>query len=142
LFFVSVVGLQEVASWTITGFPQLDYLTVLVGVLQQLGADYRVAVRKPGFVAVGAIPTGGTDLGVRLEISDAILVRGDVPFSNPRSASYKDFIEFPSPLGTLPFKRQWVSVDISIAGAVPLRFFSTHLESVHLMGFGISVFYE
>ncbi len=81
------------------------------------GQQWAVASRKVGFTTEGVIPVGGQQFTVRLQMSDAILVRSGIPWSNPQSGRFSDFISLPTPtLGVLPFYRQWVSVDISSRG--------------------------
>lgn len=112
---ITVVGLQELANWQITGSPTLDFGDVLV---QTLAGNpfvffscfelspcrgrsrsniphciskvpsrlFFVVLRlsflcRAGFVARGLVPISPTvNLSVRLEISDAILIRADIPF--------------------------------------------------------------
>ena len=64
----------------------------------------------------------------------AILARTDLDpskfqWSNPQSGQYASVVQFPSPVGTLPLPRSWVSVDASFNGKA-FRFIGTHLESV------------
>ena len=75
-----------------------------------------------------------TFLCVQVVNEVAILARSDLKRStfhwrNPQSAQFVSTLFFPTPIGTLPLPRAWVSVDAELHRKA-FRFINTHLESV------------
>lgn len=140
-----LIGLQEVTTLSrgAAAFPapasevQFDYLELLLGYLAQKGLKYEPVVIVPGFdaQAPGLLPVGGQPalVNVRLSVRDVLLARSDLKtadlkLSNPQGANYTTFLSLPTPIGLIPFPRQWASVDVKIRGK-SFRFITTHLES-------------
>ena len=142
----ALVSLQELDQWYTAPFTfiggcgaptlEFDFLQELQDALAAQGAHYTLAVRGPQYAfppIPGVIPPN-TLLCVSVVDEIAILARTDLAtsnfqWSNPQSGQYVAVLQFPSPVGTLPLPRAWVSVDASFHGQA-FRFIGTHLESV------------
>ncbi len=142
----ALVSLQELDQWYTSPFTftggcgaptlEFDFLQELQDALAAQGAHYTLAVRGPQYAfppIPGVIPPN-TLLCVSVVDEIAILARTDLAtsnfqWSNPQSGQYVAVLQFPSPVGTLPLPRAWVSVDASFHGQA-FRFIGTHLESV------------
>ena len=142
----ALVSLQELDRWYTAPFTfaggcgaptlEFDFLQELQDALAAQGAPYTLAVRGPQYAfppIPGVIPPN-TLLCVSVVDEIAILARTDLAtsnfqWSNPQSGQYVAVLQFPSPVGTLPLPRAWVSVDASFHGQA-FRFIGTHLESV------------
>ena len=135
-----LIGLQEVARWSVTGptgTPSLDYLAILQGELAAKGLHYRVAAATDN-ADIGPVPLvkpcASVTLGactVRYQDSDVILARTDRPaltVGNPRTGTYATQKVAATPVGTLSFDRGWATVDGTLNGKA-FRFASTHLET-------------
>lgn len=124
------VGLQEAVTFTVlapdfTVLGQQSHLQILLDELAALGLDYDVAVFTPNtdFTA----PVG--DLAnpafyVNFLDAEAILVRGDVPWSDAAADIYAAHVPLPFGIDIL---QVWQTVDITVAGQT-VRFANTHLE--------------
>ena len=133
-----LVGLQEVARWTVTGptpAPSLDFLAILQARLAARGLDYRVAVVSDN-ADIGPIPLAAPCTGplgactVRFQDRDVILVNADrsaLEVANPRAGRYDAQTQLATPLGVESFDRGWTSVDARLDGKA-FRFVNTHLE--------------
>lgn len=118
-----IVGLQEV--WQVAldlpgaGELEVDFLTVLLGSLKDLGLDYSVAIRLEASHTV--LP------GIELMDTDAILVR-----TGRASVTSKDGKLFQANLGDIgagfDLVRGWTCVDVEVDGR-PVQLINTHLES-------------
>lgn len=135
-----VVGLQELALYRITDRPfaelatqvAYDFLGLVVDSLHAQGLDYTVAavdrttdIQVP--VIAGFEASGQPILsGVRFTDGDAVLVRSDVTWTNPRSGTYAAFT--PVTLGDVAtgVHQGWSSVDASVGGTT-YRVVATHL---------------
>lgn len=132
------VGLQEIGLFR--RFPadgsavqELDYLSMLQAALAARGAPYVVAVVQKDtdvFVPLFAgLDQGGAPIldGLQLVDRDAILVRADVPFTQPMAARFTQGL--PVEVGGAPIEivRGWASVVIPTSQG-SFRFFTTHLE--------------
>ncbi len=143
----ALVSLQELDEWYSGPFNPLngacgaqtlefDILQELQDALAAQGAHYVVAVEAQQYVfppTPGFIPPG-TFLCVSVVDHVAILARTDLDlskfqWSNPQSGQYAHALQFPTPFGTLPAPRAWVSVDATFHKKA-FRFIGTHLESV------------
>jgi endonuclease/exonuclease/phosphatase family metal-dependent hydrolase len=126
-----LVGMQEVATWTVEGVVVADFTEFIIQGLDARGLHYEAVAVAPGFQFTAPIPGVGE---AGLAIADVILARTDLSpselkLSNPQSGTYTAQVELPTALGPLPFPRQWASIDAKVRGK-QFRFVSTHLESV------------
>jgi endonuclease/exonuclease/phosphatase family metal-dependent hydrolase len=110
-------------------------LQELQDALSAQGAHYKVAVQAQqyAFPPIPGLILPGTFLCVQAVNHVVILARTDLDhskfqWSNPQSAQYASTLFFPTPAGTLPLPRAWVSVDATSHGR-SFRFIGTHLES-------------
>jgi endonuclease/exonuclease/phosphatase family metal-dependent hydrolase len=106
----------------------LDYLEVLAAALLARDLDYELAVVGDG-VDVEVPMAGDGELDdLRLTDRDAILVRGDVPFTNAEAHTFENVYVAPvSGSDPIVVDRGWVTVEATVEGVV-LRFAGTHLE--------------
>ncbi len=140
-----VVGLQEL-SWFYQQSPSdmigggttpattkvLDFLQLLRDSLAARGLAYTVAVvdtTSDMEVPILTDPNGPSFDDLRWVDGDAILVRSDLGFTDPRHGIYQAKIAIDMGGGVqLNLVRGWGSVDVTL-GARAYRFFNTHLES-------------
>ena len=140
-----VVGLQEVTTWTTydtfpptnTGTVKYDFLELLLKALADRGVVYHevdgatahnfASPPIPYFKAPGVL--GAVSMADR----DVILRRDDVSVENAHTGQYQHIISFPTPLGVLPVKRGWGSVDVTTA-KTEFRFVNSHLEAFGIPG--------
>ena len=126
-----LVALQE-ASMVRTGAPpastvQWDLVALVMAELDRLGLHYTL-VSKLQTLDAEAPSTLGFD--VRVTMQDAVLARSDVDgfsWSNVQAQRYQAVLQFPSPVGNIPFPRGYISLDVSLNGHA-FRFVTTHLE--------------
>jgi hypothetical protein len=141
----TLVSLQEVNQWFSGEFDpatgcgplslEFDMLKDLLDALAAQGAHYTVVVTRQQF-AIPPLPgliLPGTFLCAAVVNNVVLLARDDLKssrfsWSNPQSATYQHTLSFPTPFGTLPLPRAWVSVDATFNGK-SFRFIGTHLES-------------
>ncbi|MGZ4145139.1 MAG: endonuclease/exonuclease/phosphatase family protein [Actinomycetota bacterium] len=130
------VGLQEAVTWRIgaTLFPPpstvvYDFVTLLLDALSAQGQHYHVVISKEGVDA-----SAPSDFGVlRITDHDVLIARDDIgsrgiTVANLQSSTYATNFVVDNPLvGSLVFKRQWVSADVTV-GKKTVRVISTHLE--------------
>ena len=138
-FRPDLIGLQEVARWTISGpgtDEGIDFLDVLLDDLDDRGLDYTVAAVSENALIGPAplvVPCGGPP-GVCLitfQDRDVILVNEDTPdleVFNPQNALFDAQAVLDTPVGPLSFDRGWASVDGTLEGK-KFRFVNTHLET-------------
>jgi hypothetical protein len=143
----TLVSLQELDQWFTGPFDPLtracgpvtqefDMLQELLEALAAQGGHYEVAVKAQQFAFP---PTPGlilpsTFLCVSLLNYNVILARTDLrpakfQWSNPQSGQFANKLFLPTPVGTVPLPRAWVSVDAEFQGR-PFRFIGTHLEGL------------
>ena len=126
-----LVALQE-ASMVRTGAPpassvQWDLVELVMAELDRLGLHYTL-VSKLQTLDAEAPSTLGFD--VRVTMQDAVLARSDLDgfsWSNVQAQRYQAVLQFPSPVGNIPFPRGYISLDVSLNGHA-FRFVTTHLE--------------
>ena len=123
-----VVGLQEV--WTVStqgiaGVPDMtvDFLQILMAQLGARGLNYQVVAQE--MLTRLQLPVGGG--GVGLMDSDALLVRGDVPFDDTEEVVYQAKLTVPFGPTTLDILRGYTAADIRI-GRKRYRVVNTHFE--------------
>ncbi len=140
------IGLQEISLYRVQSpgdflignptpatTPVLDFLDILMQALADRGLSYSAAVVSQNFdfeLPIVNFETGGLD-DIRLTDFDVVLIRDDVPWSNPQNANFAAAL--PIELGgqTLFILRGWASVDLTFKG-LPYRFVNTHLEPADL----------
>ncbi len=140
----ALVSLQELDQWFLGPFTgacgpmtqEFDILQELMDALAAQGAHYQIAIQAQqyAFPPIPGIILPSTFLCASVVNHVAILARTDLDpsrfqWSNPQSAQYVHALQFPTPFGTLPVPRAWVSVDATFNGKA-FRFIGTHLESV------------
>ena len=115
---------------------EFDMVQELMDALADQGAHYKIAGegQQYAFPPIPGLILPSTFLCVQVVNHVAILARTDLDSSkfewrNPQTAQYESVLLFPTPLGTLPLPRAWVSVDAKFRGR-EFRFIGTHLESV------------
>ena len=141
-----LVSLQELDQWSTGSFNpatgqcgpvgvEFDMLPTLMNSLEAQGAHYTIANQARNWFippTPGLIPPA-TFLCVQVLDTIAILARTDLgprlQVTNPQGSPFEHILYFPTPLGTVPFSRGWVSVDASFNGRI-FRVIGTHLESV------------
>src|SRR5438270_254245 len=134
-----VVGLEELALYRTTDNPfepatrvAFDFLQLVIDSLHARGVDYTAAavdrtsdLQVP--VIAGVDASGQPILaGVRWTDGDAVLVRGDVPYTNPRSGVYTASQLVTIGGVTSALLQGWSSVEATVGGEV-YRFVVTHL---------------
>lgn len=143
----ALVSLQELDQWS-TGpldlstftcgsmTQEFDMVQELLDALAAQGAHYKLAqqAQQYAFPPIPGLILPSTFLCVQTVNHVAILARTDLDpskfqWSNPQSAQYVNTLYFPTPVGTLPLPRAWLSVDATSHGR-NFRFIGTHLESV------------
>ncbi|MCZ6755310.1 MAG: endonuclease/exonuclease/phosphatase family protein [Gemmatimonadetes bacterium] len=123
-----VVGLQEVyviSTQGIAGLPDMtvDFLQILMAQLAGRGLDYQVAAQE--MLTNLQLPVGAG--GVGLVDSDALLVRGDVPFDNTEAVVYQAKLTVPFGPATLDILRGYTAADVRVGGK-RYRVVNTHFE--------------
>lgn len=144
----ALVSLQEVDFWytgpfnTSTGqcgavSVEFNMLADLLGALAAQGGHYAVANSATELAfppTPGVILSSGTYLCVAVVDFNVILARTDLnasnfSWTNPQSAQFQNEVYLPTPAGTVPIPRSWVSVDATFNGKA-FRFIGTHLDSI------------
>ena len=128
-----LVGMQEVATWSINGVVVSDFTNLVIQGLANRGLSYEAVAVAPGFQFAAPIPGVGL---AGLTISDVILARTDLSPSelkveNPQTGRYTMQVVLQTPIGPVPFPRQWAAIDAKVRG-MKFRFVTTHLESLDL----------
>jgi endonuclease/exonuclease/phosphatase family metal-dependent hydrolase len=140
----SLVGLQEVATWT-TGPPfqtpthvSYDFLQILLDALAARGQHYAAVIVRPNFhaEAPGLFgPSFPADLmEVGLTEQTAIIARTDLPtdelkLSNPQSHDFAVATSIPLLTGPFSVGGGWLSVDAKVRGK-SFRFVTTHMDPI------------
>ena len=128
-----VVALQE-ASIVRTGSPPTsvtsDLLNSLLTTLNALGQHYAPVIVGTELDAAAPSTLGFT---VRLTTQDVILARTDLPLSqltiaNAQAHQYTAQLVVPTPVGSIPITRGYLSADITVDGTT-FRFVTTHLDT-------------
>lgn len=134
-----LVGLEEVALFRTTDRPfeelathvAYDFLQLVIDSLRARGLDYRAAavdrttdIQVPVIAGFGA--SGPILAGVRYTDGDAVLVRSDVPYANPRSAAYVAHQSVSVAGVATGVYRGWSSVEARLDDGA-YRFVVTHL---------------
>ena len=136
-----LIGLQEV-SLLRTQSPSdgpltpatnvsLDYLQILIDVLNVRGLKYEPIVVQTAFDSEAPGLINGSRVDLRLTDRDVILARVDIKdftLSNTQVAQFAANITLTTPLGSISIPRAWVSVDVTFDKGDKAHIVSTHLE--------------
>lgn len=125
-----VIGLQEVSRFEIpTQAFVLDYEAILLAELASRGLGYTRAAGSANFTLVAPLfdPTTQSIVPIILTDHDLVLVRDDVPWSNPMDARYETHLTVTLAGQDIDIERGYASVDVMVKG-LPYRVISTHLE--------------
>lgn len=124
-----IIGLHEVAVWTInspTNLSIIDFLDILLEDLKKLGLDYNIVAINRNFRSRLPSSTGAI---IGILDRDVILSKSKSPlkFSNIQENNFETNLVVP--VGGLPFTvlRGWSSVDVCLSGR-KFRLVNTHLE--------------
>lgn len=122
-----LIGLQEVSTVTVTPGPVVEFLTVLLSLIEDCGT-YVPAVVSTGLV-LGSIPVAANTYASFKE-EDVILVNTDrLKIEASAGGQFKTLSEVVLPDGsTADRPRSWQYVDATLDGH-PFRFGNTHLET-------------
>jgi endonuclease/exonuclease/phosphatase family metal-dependent hydrolase len=123
-----VLGLQEVYVISTQGIPgvedmTVDFLQILMAQLGARGLNYQLAAQE--VLTQLQLPVGGGAVG--LVDSDALLVRGDVPFDNTEAVVYQAKLTVPFGPTTLDILRGYTAADVRVGGK-RYRVVNTHPE--------------
>jgi endonuclease/exonuclease/phosphatase family metal-dependent hydrolase len=132
-----LVGLQEVTRYTVGDFPPpgeelfpteplLDFLPVLQAQLAARGLLYDAVIRQPNIRVALPVAIGGEMRRIGYEDSDAILIRGGIPWTGADARLFQAMPPLEFTAG-IPFRRGWTQVDAQVGGRW-VRFVNTHLE--------------
>jgi len=130
----SVVGLQEVATWTVNGVVSYDFLQLLVDALAADGQHYAPVITRENWHATApGFFSGGVQL-IGLTEGTAILARTDLPtdelkVSNPESHDFVARTTFPFFGQQFDLGGGWLSVDAKVRGK-SFRFVTTHMDPI------------
>jgi endonuclease/exonuclease/phosphatase family metal-dependent hydrolase len=134
-----LVGLQEVAKWSIGPAPDVthvryDFLRLILNSFPARGPHYRAVVVKKNFEASAPMDITANSKWVRLVDRDVILARiydtaAELRLSNFQAHTFSTLLSFTSPvLGPITVPRSWLSVDGKVRDNKTFRFVTTHLE--------------
>jgi hypothetical protein len=141
----SLVGLQEVATWSTGANPfappthvTYDFLQILLNALAARGQHYEPVIVRTNFIAQAPGlfgPSLATDLlSVGLTEQTAIIARTDPPtdllkLSNPQSGTFAVASSVPTLTGPFSVGGGWLSVDAKVRGK-SFRFVTTHMDPI------------
>jgi endonuclease/exonuclease/phosphatase (EEP) superfamily protein YafD len=106
---------------------EYDYLTELLGALQERGTPYQIAAEIQ-LLDLEAPTLLGLD--VRTTDRQAILVRQGTPFRNPRGALYSVLLPVNVLGQPLLVPRGWTAIELNVGGEW-ISLFNTHTESFY-----------
>jgi len=130
----SLVGLQEVATWTVNGSVSYDFLQLLLDALAARGEHYEAVVTRANWHATAPGIVGGSLATVGLTEGTAIIARTDLPtdelqLSNPQSHDFTARTVFPFFGSPFDLGGGWLSVDAKVRGK-SFRFVTTHMDPI------------
>ena len=128
----TLIGLQEVATWTVNGSVSYDFLQILLDALAARGQHYAAAITRANWRATAPGVVDGAVKLIGLAEGTALLVRTDLPtddltWSNPQSHDFRARTVFPFLGQPLDLGGGWVSVDAKVRGK-SFRFATTHMD--------------
>ncbi|HLI81478.1 MAG TPA: endonuclease/exonuclease/phosphatase family protein [Candidatus Binataceae bacterium] len=134
----ALVGLQEVAQWSVGATPgttevRYDFLEFIQNRLAEDGAHYAAVAVQPDLDATAPMLDGTNVVYARILDRDVMLARTDLPasalkISNLNSASYSNQLMFTTLLGPVTVPRSYIAADVKVRGK-SFRFITTHLET-------------
>lgn len=130
----SVVGLQEVATWTVNGVVSYDFLQLLLDALAAHGQHYAPVITRDNWHSVApGFFSGGLQL-IGLTEGTAIIARTDLntdelKLSNPQSHDFSARTVFPFLGQPFDLGGGWLSVDAKVRGK-SFRFVTTHMDPI------------
>jgi endonuclease/exonuclease/phosphatase family metal-dependent hydrolase len=130
----TLVGLQEVATWTVNGAVTYDFLQLLVHALAARGLSYAPVIERENFHATAPGVVNGGLAVVGFKEQTAILARTDLPtdelkLSNPQSHDFAVRTIFPFLGSPFDVGGGWLSVDAKVRGK-SFRFVTTHMDPI------------
>jgi endonuclease/exonuclease/phosphatase family metal-dependent hydrolase len=130
----TLVGLQEVATWTVNGAVSFDFLQILLDALASRGQHYAPVITRENWRATAPGVVDGAVQLVGLVEGTALLARTDLPtdelqWSNPQSHDFTARTVFPFLGRPFDLGGGWLSVDAKVRGK-RLRFVTTHMDPI------------
>jgi hypothetical protein len=130
----TLVGLQEVATWTVNGVVSYDFLQILLDALAARGQHYAPVITRANWSATAPGVVDGAVKLVGLTEGTALLVRTDLPtdelkWSNPQSHDFAVRTIFPFFGQPFDLGGGWLSVDAKVRGR-SFRFVTTHMDPI------------
>jgi endonuclease/exonuclease/phosphatase family metal-dependent hydrolase len=130
----TLVGLQEVATWTVNGAVSYDFLQILLDALAARGQYYAPVITRDNWSAAAPGIVDGAVKLVGLTEGTALLARSDLPtselkWSNPQSHDFDARTVFPFLGRPFDLGGGWLSVDAKVRGK-DFRFITTHMDPI------------
>jgi len=130
----TLVGLQEVATWTVNGAVSYDFLQILLDALAARGQHYAPVITRENWHAAAPGVVDGAVKLVGLTEGTALLARTDLPtdelkWSNPQSHDFTVRTVFPFLGQPFDLGGGWLSVDAKVRGK-SFRFVTTHMDPI------------
>ena len=128
----TLVGLQEVATWTVNGAVSYDFLQVLLDALAARGQHYEGLITRANWHSTAPGIVGGSLALLGVTEGTAILARTDLPtdelkLSNEQSHDFTVRTVFPFLGQPFDLGGGWLSVDAKVRGKT-FRFVTTHMD--------------
>jgi endonuclease/exonuclease/phosphatase family metal-dependent hydrolase len=130
----TLVGLQEVATWTVNGTVSYDFLQILLNALAARGQHYATVITRENWSATAPGVVDGTVKQVGLTEGTALLASTDLPtdelkWSNPQSHDFTTRTVFPFLGQPFDLGGGWLSVDAKVRGK-SFRFVTAHMDPI------------
>jgi hypothetical protein len=130
----TLVGLQEVATWSVDGSVSYDFLKILVAALAARGEQYAPVIVRKNFEASAPGIVNGSLALVDLTEQTAILARTDLTadelkLASPQSHDFAVRTVFPFLGQPFDVGGGWLSVDAKVRGK-SFRFVTTHMDPI------------
>ncbi len=130
----TLVGLQEVATWTVNDGVSYDFLQLLLDALAAHGQHYEAVITRANWHAAAPGIVGGSLALVGLTEGTAVLARTDLPtdelkLSNAQSHDFTVRTIFPFFGQPFDLGGGWLSVDAKVRGKT-FRFVTTHMDPI------------
>lgn len=130
----TLLGLQEVATWTVDGVVSYDFLQLLLDALAARGQHYAPVITRENWQATAPGIVDGAIKLVGLTEGTALLARTGLPtdelkWSNPQSHDFTVRTVFPFLGQPFDLGGGWLSVDAKVRGK-SFRFVTTHMDPI------------